>query len=77
MNEGKKQNKQNNKKKTNGTKNLNVIPKRVIIQVQSFIIKCLSFPWVSFAQGYMLCIEKLCTWIILSYPQTGFYSLKK
>ena len=31
-------------KKTNGTKNLNVIPKRVIIQVQSFIIKCLSFP---------------------------------
>ena len=31
-------------KKNNGTKNLNVIPKRVIIQVQSFIIKCLSFP---------------------------------
>ena len=40
----------------------------MIIQVQSFIIKCLSFRWVSFVQGYTcrLCIEKLCTWIILS-----------
>ena len=35
--------------------------KRVIIQVQSFIIKCLSFRRVSFVQGYRLCIEKLCT----------------
>ena len=34
---------------------------RVIIQVQSFIIKCLSFHRVSFVQGYRLCIEKLCT----------------
>ena len=39
---------------------------RVIIQVQSFISKCLSFRLVSFVQGYRLCIEKLCTWIILS-----------
>ena len=35
--------------------------KRVIIQVQSFIIKCLSFRRVSFVQGYRLHIEKLCT----------------
>ena len=40
---------------------------RVIIQVQSFIIKCLSFRWVSFVQGYELCLEKLCTWVILSF----------
>ena len=38
---------------------------RAIIQVQSFI-KCLSFRQVSFVQGYRLCIEKPCTWIILS-----------
>ena len=38
-----------------------VFLKRVIIQVQSFIIKCLSFRRVSFVQGYRLCIEKLCT----------------
>ena len=36
----------------------NEINKRVIIQVQSFIIKCLSFRRVSFVQGYRLCIEK-------------------
>ena len=41
--------------------------KRVIIQVQSFIIKCLSFRQVSFVQGYRLCIGKLCTCIILSF----------
>ena len=35
--------------------------KRVIIQVQSFIIKCLSFRRVSFVQGYRLRKEKLCT----------------
>ena len=34
--------------------------------MQSFTIKCLSFRWVSFVQGYRLCIEKLFTWIILS-----------
>ena len=39
---------------------------RVIIRVQSFIIKCLSFHRVSFFQGYSLCIEKLCTRIILA-----------
>ena len=32
---------------------------RVIIQAQSFIIKCLSFRRVGFVQGYRLCIEKL------------------
>ena len=47
--------------------------KRGIIQVQSFIIKCLSFHRVSFAQRYRLCIEKLCTWIILSLFLTKRY----
>ena len=42
------------------------VKKRVIIQVQSFITKCLSFCRVSFFQGYRLCIKKLCIWIILS-----------
>ena len=32
--------------------------KRVIIEVQSFIIKCLSFCRVSFVQRNRLCIEK-------------------
>ena len=40
---------------------------RVIIKAQSLIIKCLSFRRVSFVQGYRLCIEKLCTRIILSF----------
>ena len=44
--------------------------KRVIIQVQSFIIKCLSFRQVSFTQGYRLHIEKLCTWITLPFYRT-------
>ena len=48
---------------------------RVILQVQSLIIKCLSFRWVSFVQGYRLCVENLCTWIIFSYKEQSWLDI--
>ena len=53
-----------------------MLKKRVIIQVQCFITKCLSFRRVSFFQGYRLCIKKICILIILTKKKFSSYRFR-